>query len=268
MIMLTHSAVVQKLTFSSDGFRLSGTLHLPGIHRPPIVVGSHGLFSSGNSPKQLEMARRCSENGMAFFRFDHRGCGQSQGDKSDAADFHGRCRDLQSAIAYLQNNYDLNPKMGLFGSSLGGAVCLSVAASTSVHALVTVAAPLDSNTLIDSARGVVPAGLSADLALSPRFRFDLSESLPAIRNILIFHGENDMVVPVSQARKLFEKAGHSKKLVIQENGDHVMSLSLHQKSFMQESLLWFSTILTSDWIRPEESSCRKSFPDIFSPELL
>jgi len=240
------SASSKELSFSADGFRLSGTLHLPEIHRPPVIIGSHGLLSSGSSPKQIDMARQCSENGMAFFRFDHRGCGQSEGSKADAADFYGRCRDLFSAIEFLQNRINFQPEIGLFGSSLGGAVCLSVAATMTVHALVTVAAPLDSNSLIDSAQGVVPSGLSADLALSPRFRFDLSGNLSVIRNLLIFHGENDLVVPVSHARKLFENAGHPKKLVIQENGDHVMSLPLHQKFFMQESLLWFSTILKTE----------------------
>jgi uncharacterized protein len=230
----------------SDGYRLSGTLHLPGILQPPVVVGSHGLLSSGSSPKQIEMASQCSANGMAFFRFDHRGCGQSEGGKEDAADFNGRCRDLHYASNFLRSNFEFNPKIGLFGSSLGGAVCLSVAAATPVHALVTVAAPLDSTSLIDSAQGVVPEGLSADLALSPRFQFDLSDSLYGIHNLLIFHGENDLVVPVSHARNLFEKTGHPKKLVIQENGDHVMSLVSHQKTFMQESLLWFSTILKSE----------------------
>ncbi len=165
---------------------------------------------------------------------------------ADAADFNGRCRDLQCAIDFLRNNYDLNPKIGLFGSSLGGAVCLSVATEMIVHALITVAAPLSSKSLIDSSKGVVPAGLSPELALSPRFRFDLSDSLSDIGHLLIFHGENDLVVPVSHARKLFEKAGHPKKLVIQENGDHVMSFPHHQKSFMQESLLWFSTILKTE----------------------
>jgi len=231
------------LLFLSDGFRLSGTLHWPGIHQPPVVVGSHGLLSSGGSPKQIEMARQCRENGLAYFRFDHRGCGQSEGDPADAADFNGRCRDLRCAIDFLRNNFDLNPKIGLFGSSLGGAVCLSVSATAAVHALVTVAAPLSSRSLIDAANGVVPAGLSADLALSPRFCFDLSGSLSSLSNLLIFHGENDSVVPVSHARELFKKAGHPKKLVIQENGDHVMSLPLHQKIFMQESLVWFSTLL-------------------------
>ncbi len=197
-------------------------------------------------PNRLNWPGNAAKTAWLIFRFDHRGCGHSDGGKADAADFNGRCRDLLSAVDFLRNLDCLSPVIGLFGSSLGGAVCLSVAAATRVHALVTVAAPLDSSSLIDSAQGVVPAGLSADLALSPRFRFDLSDSLSAIRNLLIFHGENDSVVPVSHARKLFEKAGHPKKLVIQENGDHVMSLLLHQKLFMQESLLWFSTILKTD----------------------
>ena len=88
MIKLSQKdASCTDLSFSSDGFRLSGTLHLPGMPLPPIVVGSHGLLSSGSSPKQIELARQCSENGMAFFRFDHRGCGHSDGGKADAADF-------------------------------------------------------------------------------------------------------------------------------------------------------------------------------------
>jgi alpha-beta hydrolase superfamily lysophospholipase len=243
MIQLSQTAAERKLAFTSDGFHLSGTLHLPDIHQPPFIIGSHGLLSTGRSPKQIEMARQCQAAGMAYFRFDHRGCGESDGSRSDAADFEGRCRDLRCAIAFLRNNYDLGPKTGLFGSSLGGAVCLSMASEMPVHALVTVAAPLDSQSLIDSAGGVVPDGISAETALSSRFRFDLSNHLSAISRVLIFHGEDDSVVPVSHARHLFEKAGHPKKLVIQENGDHVMSNPLHQKSFISESLLWFSTLL-------------------------
>jgi esterase/lipase len=134
----------------------------------------------------------------------------------------------------------------LFGSSLGGAVCLSVAAEYPVQALVTVAAPINSRSLIEAAGGVLPEGLSAESVLSPRFRFDLSDRLSSINHLLIFHGENDSVVPVAHARQLFEKAGDPKKLVVQEGGDHVMSNPLHQNHFMTETLLWFSTCLQAD----------------------
>jgi len=35
----------KSITFSSNGFTLKGTLHLPAAEHPPVVVGSHGLFS-------------------------------------------------------------------------------------------------------------------------------------------------------------------------------------------------------------------------------
>jgi alpha-beta hydrolase superfamily lysophospholipase len=236
----------RKLSFMSDGFRLSGILRLPEVHLSPLVIGSHGLLSTGNSPKQIELARQCVAAGMAYFRFDHRGCGESDGGKADAVDFQGRCRDLRCAISFLRNKYDFSSKTGLFGSSLGGAVCLAVAAEMPVHGLVTVAAPLDSQSLIEAAGGVLPDGLSAEAALSPRFRFDLLDRLSAISHLLIFHGDNDSVVPVFHARKLFNSAGHPKKLMIQDNGDHVMSNPLHQKSFISESLLWYSTYLKTE----------------------
>jgi uncharacterized protein len=231
------------LTFKSDGFLLSGTLHLPKIPYPPLVMGSHGLLSSGNSPKQIEMAGRCSAAGMAYFRFDHRGCGQSQGTKADATDFKGRCRDLLHALDYLYSHFSLNSKIGLLGSSLGGAVCLSMFAQTGALALVTVAAPINSDSLIRAANGVIPEGLSADLALHPRFCFDLTDNLSSVHHLLIFHGDQDSVVPVSHAIQLYECADMPKKLMIQENGDHVMSFPDHQKMFMDESLKWYSSNL-------------------------
>ena len=79
MIMLKSetNSICKKITFSSNGFLLSGALHLPTTDLPPVVIGSHGLLSNSSSPKQIQLARKCNEYGIAFFRFDHRGCGQS-----------------------------------------------------------------------------------------------------------------------------------------------------------------------------------------------
>lgn len=242
-MIISEKTKIIDLSFSADGFRLTGTLHLPGINQPPFVVGSHGLLSSANSPKQIELAGKCSENGIAFFRFDHRGCGKSEGSKTDAADFNGRCRDLSSAIEFLQNHYDLGSRMGLFGSSLGGAVCIATAASTNTSAIVTIAAPLNSRSLIMAARGIEPVEISAELALDQKFRFDISKSLSSMRNFLIFHGDKDSVVPVSHAYELFEKAGYPKKLIIQEEGDHVMSNPRDQKQFIHKTITWFTSCL-------------------------
>ena len=72
-----------------------------------------------------------------------------------------------------------------------------------------------------------------------KLSFDISGKLPGINNILIFHGDADQVVPFSNALEVYEKAGDTKKLIIQENGDHLMSNKAHQEEFIREAGLWF-----------------------------
>jgi alpha-beta hydrolase superfamily lysophospholipase len=74
-----QAITTEEIMFSSDGLCLRGTLHRPSCDLPPVVIGSHGLLSSRRSPKQIALANRCCRYGMAFFRFDHRGVGDSQG---------------------------------------------------------------------------------------------------------------------------------------------------------------------------------------------
>ncbi len=87
-----------EIHFISDSLRLCGILHLPLQKNPPVVIGSHGLLSSGNSPKQIALAQICNARGIAYFRFDHRGCGKSEGDFASVTTFKGRCTDLACAI--------------------------------------------------------------------------------------------------------------------------------------------------------------------------
>ena len=86
------------INFESDGFLLKGMLHLPEADLPPIVIGSHGLLSNSYSPKQITLARECNANGIAYFRFDHRGCGQSNGVFNEVTSLEGRRNDLICAI--------------------------------------------------------------------------------------------------------------------------------------------------------------------------
>ncbi|MGD9017875.1 MAG: damage-inducible protein CinA, partial [Desulfobacterales bacterium] len=80
----------EEIAFPADGHRLMGVLHLPAGDPVGTVIGSHGLFSSGASPKQLELAHWCNRSRMAYFRFDHRGCGSSSGDFDTVTSLAGR----------------------------------------------------------------------------------------------------------------------------------------------------------------------------------
>ena len=41
------------ISFTSDGLRLKGTLHMPDTHLPAVVIGSHGLLTTAIPPSRL-----------------------------------------------------------------------------------------------------------------------------------------------------------------------------------------------------------------------
>ncbi|MBW1898164.1 MAG: alpha/beta fold hydrolase [Deltaproteobacteria bacterium] len=227
------------VSFLSNGFHLKGSIHLPKAARPPVIIGSHGLFSTGNSPKQIALAQKCTDLGIAYFRFDHSGCGESGGEFREVTSLEGRVSDLLNAVHAVEKYPITGDSIGVFGSSMGGAAALSLAQKTEIKAIVTVAAPLRSAPILTAAES------SGDLRGLPlsfyknQLSFDISENLSGISRILIFHGDSDEVVPVSDARELYSKVSSPKKLVIQENGDHPMSDLHHQVQFMRSSVDWF-----------------------------
>ncbi|RLB79931.1 MAG: damage-inducible protein CinA [Deltaproteobacteria bacterium] len=229
----------KNITFSSNGFILKGTLHLPAAETPPVVIGSHGLFSSGSSPKQVALARQCNELGIAFFRFDHRGCGHSQGVFQDVTSLEARCNDMISAIKMIQYRKDTGNRTGLFGSSMGGAVCLSVFEESDAYSIVTCAAPVRSSSIIKTLEKSNDSNTPTPPFYDKYLDSDISDKLSSTHHILIFHGDSDEIVPPSNAREIYEKAGDPKKLIIQKNGDHRMSNKTDQENFVRESALWF-----------------------------
>jgi uncharacterized protein len=225
--------------FTSDGLRLHGTLHLPEDKKPPIIIGSHGFFSTGDSPKQMDLARCCVENGMGFFRFDHRGCGKSEGQFAEVTTFNGRCRDLAAAIDLILNRSDTGDDISLFGSSFGGAVVLATAAEHDVRAVVTVAAPVCMGTIRPPAIDDPEEAFRLRGLDRERLDFDITDRLGHVRHLLSFHGDQDTVVPFSNALAIHEKAGHPKMLICHENGDHPMSDPAHQQDFLRRAIDWY-----------------------------
>ncbi|MBL0701452.1 MAG: alpha/beta hydrolase [Desulfosarcina sp.] len=233
----------KNITFLSGGYFLKGILHMPDVLRPSVVIGSHGLLSSGNSPKQIALARQCNEAGLAFFRFDHRGAGQSEGNFYEVTTLASRCQDLASAVKLMQERNDTGDRTGLFGSSMGGAACLSTALELDAEALVVFAAPLRSGPIVDAAASSKKTSPEDLRFYKKNLIFDLSDSLGKLRNILIFHGDEDEIVPPSDAEEIFVKALKPKKLIIQKGGDHSMNNPVHQSEFARESIAWFRRML-------------------------
>ena len=234
-MVTTQKLNIENISFEADGLKLKGVFHFPDDKRPPVVIGSHGLYSNSSSPKQIALAEQCNRLGMAYFRFDHRGCGNSEGEFDRVTSLEARCRDLIAAVEIIHSRIDTTGRLGLFGSSMGGTVCLNTAGRLAVDAVVTFAAPIRSD-LAGSQSEMPRSEIVFDAA---KRQFDITKGLPDISNILIFHGDADDVVPVSHASEIYSLARQPKQMIIQKGGDHPMSNKGHQKEFVRETALWF-----------------------------
>lgn len=216
------------IAFLSGDYGLKGTLHLPAEETRAVVIGSHGLYADSDSPKQVALAEKCAGSGIAYFRFDHRGCGNSQGKLQLGSCLKDRRIDLLCAVKAVKKEMGDDIRVALFGSSMGGTVCLHTAKEISPVSMVTVAAPVISRTIS-----------TGDDPSQQALAFDITHRLDTVNNILIFHGDADEVVPVSNSDLILKHARQDKKRIILPGGDHRMSDKTHQERFILESVKWF-----------------------------
>ncbi len=233
-----NSSLIE-ISFKSDNLRLNGVLHLPSVQNPPVIVGSHGLASDGNSPKQIDLANACAAFGMAYFRFHHRGCGSSEGYFPEVTTLENRKKDLLSAVNAVMNRSDTGDELALFGSSMGGTTCLAAAEYLQVKGFVLVAAPVFGKTLTRA-----PERLQNEPGLGLEFYerlldFNMTSQIPGIRNVLLFHGDKDETVPLPNSETCYRLAGEPKRLIVLSDGDHRISDPRHQAQFIREASHWF-----------------------------
>jgi alpha-beta hydrolase superfamily lysophospholipase len=224
------------VAFVTDGLNLAGVLHLPD--RPPlaIIIGCHGLLADKNSPKQLDMSKWCTANGLAYFRFDHRGCGASEGIFDEQTTLANRKTDLIAAVQAAVNAVALKVPIGLFGSSLGGTVCLAASQQLNPFAMVTLAAPVQTKSIR------MPEGSPESLiddVVGNRLMFDIRADIRATHHLLVIHGSADGTVPVENADAIYRLATHPKKRVILSGADHRISDLSLRREFIENAVRWY-----------------------------
>ena len=141
--------------------------------------------------------------GINLLIFDYRGYGKSQGTPSE----QGTYLDARAALRYLQQRSDVDPKRIIyFGHSLGTAVAVELATAAPPLALILVS-PFAS--VRDMARIVFPLLPSGWLV---RNKYNTLARIGTVqRPLLIIHGEQDELVPISQGEKLFLAANPPKR---------------------------------------------------------
>lgn len=218
-------------------YDLAGVLHSPADGASACIIACHGLFSSKDSEKYVDIAHRFCEENLAVLRFDFRGCGESGGKFEDTS-LTGRMEDLESALNFVQEQgYE---SVGVMGSSLGGTVAvLAAAKDRRVKALVTWAAP---SRLDELFRGGVIEGLEK-LWWDAR-KYDVVKAVKEIHcPILIVHGSLDEQVSLSHAKVLYENANKPKEMEIIQGADHRLTNPIHRKKAIELTLDWVKKYL-------------------------
>src|SRR6266850_3115172 len=119
------------VTFFSEGVRLVGDLYLPddlarGEKRAGIVL-CHG-YTGVRNIYLPDNARALTEAGYVVLNFDYKGWGDSEGPKTRLAPY-SRIADVQAALTFLAAQPEVAAdRLGLYGTSYGGATVVWVAA--------------------------------------------------------------------------------------------------------------------------------------------
>jgi fermentation-respiration switch protein FrsA (DUF1100 family) len=169
---------------------------------PPTMIYLHG--NAGNVGDRLEKITMFHRIGVNVLIVDYRGYGRSQGSPTE----EGMYLDAQAAYDYLLSRQDIDPtKIIVYGSSLGGAAAVDLAARRAVSAMI-----LDSTftSAIDMAKVILP--------VVPTFLLKIRlDSMSKIKNIqvpkLIIHSRDDETVPFALGRKLYDNAARPKEFL-------------------------------------------------------
>lgn len=233
----------EKVYFSTPAGKLAGIIHHPDHSDYRCVITCHGLFSDKESDKFITIGEHFPQEGITVFRFDFRGCGESNGQIEDTT-ITGRIEDLNAALSFIRTHIpSVAHTIGLLGSSMGGFIALRVAASdTSIKAVAAWATPFS----FEGLREAIVAGNSPQLKeqfYQDAGRYDAGQFVPQVKNLLLIHGDKDETVAVDHSERLYQKAQEPKRREIVRGADHTFSNATLRKKAICYSLDWFKMYL-------------------------
>jgi len=233
----------RRLTIPVGGLSLAAILHLPEMgQRWPCVVASHGLLSSKDSDKYVQIGEEFSRAGLAVCRFDFRGCGESEGSLAGTT-VGQRVADLRAVVESMRAHPALSGRVALLGSSLGGYVSLFVANQDfKVKAVAAWATPADLDDLAERPDRVREQGLG-DTFIAELKQGRYLRAPVGTRYCLIIHGDQDELVPSGHARRLYESAMNPRQLEIIPGGDHQLTDAAQRREAIRLSLDWIGRYL-------------------------
>lgn len=219
--------------YRSVTFQSSDGVHLKGWFIPPenqsVVIFVHGL--GGNRTTLLDDAQMVVSHGYGALLFDLRNSGESDGGLTSLGLLEAN--DVKAAIQFVQEQLEPQPKIALFGHSMGAAASLLAGEQAGADAIVSISSFTSIEDNVASAfktmTGLPPFPF-APLVIYFAERevgHDISEVSPlnAVRQyesvpVLFLHGAKDSLIPVSNVYELYKQANSPKEFFIVEEAGH------------------------------------------------
>lgn len=200
------------------------------------VLFAHCFSGSKDFSPLTRIAKSLMEEGIALFRFDFTGLGDSEGNFANT-NFSSNVQDLVSAANYMRE--ELEAPSVLMGHSFGGtAVFVASNEIPEVKAVATIGSPFDAEHVkhqfganIDeiNAKGEAEVMLAGrKFTIKKQFLDDIrSQNMSKYisklqRALLVMHSPMDSTVKIENARKIYDTAKHPKSFISLDSADHLL----------------------------------------------
>ena len=194
------------------------------------VICCHGMLSTKNGTKHQSLAELIAGMGIAVLRFDFAGRGDSEGRLFDLT-YSNEMEDLYAAVEFLAGRGV--ERLGLFGSSMGGAIALMGAAREERFvAIATLAAVAHTNEVEVRHPVEAESWKTHGYADTEAGRIGKAFYEDALAPILVLHGDLDEVVPPLDAHDI-AVAARNVSLEIVQGADHRFSNPVHLRPAMR-----------------------------------
>lgn len=242
-------------TTNEAGEKLAGIRLLPEGDGPlPIVILVHGFGVEKNEDTLfVEQAAQFADEGIASYRFDFSGCGDSEGDYAKTS-LTKLIADFRSIYQFVTNDGATSGKIGIHAQSFGTTVAIN--SGLPMDALVVTGALAHPPQVFKDFFGagykpegisVLPRSTGQETRLEPGFWKDLEryDTLAAAGKLtcptLYIHGEDDDIVPLSEMKALYAATTATKDQEVLKGADH--GLRPERKTSYRLSANWFKKYL-------------------------
>lgn len=192
---------------SADGTEIIAW-HVPPKDGKPVVVYFHG--NGGSLRYRVPRFLPLVADGTGLVALSYRGFGGSQGSPSET----GLIDDARAAVDFARARHP-DAKLVLWGESLGTGVAVAIAAERDVAAVILEAPYTSTADIAFAAYPFIPVRL----LMKDQFRSD--ERIGKLKApLLVLHGAQDRVIPVSFGERLFALANEPKHFIRFARGEH------------------------------------------------